>query len=142
MGSTGTVYKAEMPGGEIIAVKKLWGKHKETIRKRRGVLAEVEVLGNVRHRNIVRLLGCCSNDKCTMLLYEYMPNGSLDDLLHGKNKGDDHNLVADWLTRYKIAVGVAQGISYLHHDCNPVIVHRDLKPSNILLDEGHGGSGG
>ncbi|XP_027161451.1 leucine-rich repeat receptor-like protein kinase TDR [Coffea eugenioides] len=132
MGSTGTVYKAEMPGGEIIAVKKLWGKHKETIRKRRGVLAEVDVLGNVRHRNIVRLLGCCSNNECTMLLYEYMPNGSLDDLLHGKNK--DQNLVADWLTRYKIALGVAQGISYLHHDCDPVIVHRDLKPSNILLD--------
>lgn len=132
MGSTGTVYKAEMPGGEIIAVKKLWGKHKETIRKRRGVLAEVDVLGNVRHRNIVRLLGCCSNNECAMLLYEYMPNGSLDDLLHGKNK--DQNLVADWLTRYKIALGVAQGISYLHHDCDPVIVHRDLKPSNILLD--------
>lgn len=132
MGSTGTVYKAEMPGGEIIAVKKLWGKNKETIRRRRGVLAEVDVLGNVRHRNIVRLLGCCTNNECTMLLYEYMPNGSLDDLLHGKNKGE--NLVADWLTRYKIALGVAQGICYLHHDCDPVIVHRDLKPSNILLD--------
>ncbi|KAL0298377.1 UNVERIFIED_CONTAM: Leucine-rich repeat receptor-like protein kinase TDR [Sesamum radiatum] len=132
MGSTGTVYKAEMPGGEIIAVKKLWGKHKDTIRKRRGVLAEVDVLGNVRHRNIVRLLGCCSKTQCTMLLYEYMPNGSLDDLLHGKNKGD--NLVADWVIRYKIALGVAQGICYLHHDCDPVIVHRDLKPSNILLD--------
>ncbi|KAK3221087.1 hypothetical protein Dsin_015057 [Dipteronia sinensis] len=132
MGSTGTVYKAEMPGGEIIAVKKLWGKHKENIRRRRGVLAEVDVLGNVRHRNIVRLLGCCSNRECTMLLYEYMPNGNLDDLLHGKNKGD--NLIADWVTRYKIALGVAQGICYLHHDCDPVIVHRDLKPSNILLD--------
>ncbi|KAJ0471082.1 putative protein kinase RLK-Pelle-LRR-XI-1 family [Helianthus annuus] len=132
MGSTGTVYKAEMPSGEIIAVKKLWGKHKETIRRRRGVLAEVDVLGNVRHRNIVRLLGCCSNMDSTMLLYEYMPNGSLDDLLHGKNKGD--NLMADWVTRYKIALGVAQGICYLHHDCDPVIVHRDLKPSNILLD--------
>ncbi|XP_071734321.1 uncharacterized protein [Rutidosis leptorrhynchoides] len=132
MGSTGTVYQAEMPSGEIIAVKKLWGKHKETIRWRRGVLAEVEVLGNVRHRNIVRLLGCCSNRECTMLLYEYMPNGSLDDLLHGKNKGD--NLIADWVTRYKIVLGVAQGICYLHHDCDPVIVHRDLKPSNILLD--------
>lgn len=67
-----------------------------------------------------------------MLLYEYMPNGNLDDWLHGKNKGD--NLVADWFTRYKIALGVAQGICYLHHDCDPVIVHRDLKPSNILLD--------
>ncbi|KAJ8752944.1 hypothetical protein K2173_008679 [Erythroxylum novogranatense] len=132
MGSTGTVYKAEMPGGEIIAVKKLWGKHKESIRRRRGVLAEVDVLGNVRHRNIVRLLGCCSNRECTMLLYEYMPNGNLDDLLHGINKGD--NLVSDWVTRYKIALGVAQGICYLHHDCDPVIVHRDLKPSNILLD--------
>ncbi|XP_022730984.1 leucine-rich repeat receptor-like protein kinase TDR isoform X2 [Durio zibethinus] len=132
MGSAGTVYKAEMPGGEIIAVKKLWGKHKENIRRRRGVLAEVDVLGNVRHRNIVRLLGCCCNRECTMLLYEYMPNGNLDDLLHGKNKGE--NLVADWVTRYKIALGVAQGICYLHHDCDPVIVHRDLKPSNILLD--------
>ncbi|KAG7014835.1 Leucine-rich repeat receptor-like protein kinase TDR [Cucurbita argyrosperma subsp. argyrosperma] len=132
MGSTGTVYKAEMPGGEIIAVKKLWGKYKENIRRRRGVLAEVDVLGNVRHRNIVRLLGCCSNRECTMLLYEYMPNGNLDDLLHGKNKGE--NFCADWMTRYKIALGVAQGICYLHHDCDPVIVHRDLKPSNILLD--------
>ncbi|KAK8583728.1 hypothetical protein V6N13_109123 [Hibiscus sabdariffa] len=133
MGSTGTVYKAEMPGGEIIAVKKLWGKQKDTARRRRGVLAEVEVLGNVRHRNIVRLLGCCSNRECTMLLYEYMPNGNLDDWLHGNiNKGE--NLVGDWATRHKIALGVAQGISYLHHDCDPVIVHRDLKPSNILLD--------
>ncbi|XP_043716864.1 leucine-rich repeat receptor-like protein kinase TDR [Telopea speciosissima] len=132
MGSAGTVYMAEMPGGEIIAVKKLWSKNKETVRKRRGVLAEVDVLGNVRHRNIVRLLGYCSNNESTLLLYEYMPNGSLDDLLHGKNKAQ--NLVADWLTRYKIAMGIAQGICYLHHDCDPVIVHRDLKPSNILLD--------
>ncbi|KAI9101462.1 hypothetical protein K1719_023944 [Acacia pycnantha] len=131
MGSTGTVFKVEMPGGEIIAVKKLWGKQKATsniIRRRRGVLAEVDVLGNVRHRNIVRLLGCCCNRESTMLLYEYMPNGNLEDLLHGKN------VVGDWLTRYNIALGVAQGICYLHHDCDPVIVHRDLKPSNILLD--------
>ncbi|KAG6656305.1 leucine-rich repeat receptor-like protein kinase TDR [Carya illinoinensis] len=130
MGSTGTVYKAEMPGGEIIAVKKLGVKHKDNVRRSRlGVLAEVEVLGNVRHRNIVRLLGCCSNRECTMLLYEYMPNGNLDDLLHSNTK-----VVTDWVTRYNIALGVAQGICYLHHDCDPVIVHRDLKPSNILLD--------
>ncbi|ESQ31786.1 hypothetical protein EUTSA_v10003570mg [Eutrema salsugineum] len=135
MGSTGTVYKAEMPNGEIIAVKKLWGKNKENgkIRRRKsGVLAEVDVLGNVRHRNIVRLLGCCTNRECTMLLYEYMPNGSLDDLLHGGDKTT--NAAAEWTALYQIAIGVAQGICYLHHDCDPVIVHRDLKPSNILLD--------
>ncbi|CAN8252000.1 unnamed protein product [Cochlearia groenlandica] len=135
MGSTGTVYKAEMPNGEIIAVKKLWGKNKENgkIRRRKsGVLAEVDVLGHVRHRNIVRLLGCCSNRECTMLLYEYMPNGSLDDLLHGGDKTT--NAAAEWTALYQIVIGVAQGICYLHHDCDPVIVHRDLKPSNILLD--------
>ncbi|KAK4740676.1 hypothetical protein SAY87_024264 [Trapa incisa] len=132
MGSTGTVYKADMPGGETIAIKKLRGKHKDHIRRRRGVLAEVDVLGNVRHRNIVRLLGCCSNRESTMLLYEYMPNGNLDDLLHGKSKAE--NLTVDWQTRYKVAVGVAHGICYLHHDCDPVIVHRDVKPRNILLD--------
>ncbi|CAH8353913.1 unnamed protein product [Eruca vesicaria subsp. sativa] len=135
MGSTGTVYKAEMPNGETIAVKKLWGKNKENgkIRRRKsGVLAEVDVLGHVRHRNIVRLLGCCSNRECTMLLYEYMPNGSLDDLLHGGDK--TMNAAAEWTALYRIVIGVAQGICYLHHDCDPVIVHRDLKPSNILLD--------
>ncbi|KAG1359269.1 Leucine-rich repeat receptor-like protein kinase TDR [Cocos nucifera] len=147
VGSMGTVYRAEMPGGEVIAVKKLWGPQKEagrTIKKKGGVAAaEVEVLGSVRHRNIVRLLGCCTNREATLLLYEYMPNGSLEDLLHRRGGGaaaaaaaaaKGGGVVADWETRYRIAVGIAQGICYLHHDCDPVIVHRDLKPSNILLD--------
>ncbi|XP_038970720.1 leucine-rich repeat receptor-like protein kinase TDR isoform X2 [Phoenix dactylifera] len=142
VGSMGTVYRAEMPGGEIIAVKKLWGPQKEAgrmMRKKGGVAAaEVEVLGSVRHRNIVRLLGYCTNRETTLLLYEYMPNGSLEDLLHGRGGGAAAGkggcMVTDWETRYRIAVGIAQGICYLHHDCDPVIVHRDLKPSNILLD--------
>ncbi|VFQ72763.1 unnamed protein product [Cuscuta campestris] len=133
-GSTGTVYKVEMPSGEIIAIKKLHNLQKDTIRIKKGVLAEVEVLSKIKHRNIVRLLGCCATDDCALLLYEYMPNGSLDDLLHGKNKNMS-SMVADWVTRYEIALGVAQGISYLHHDCDPIVLHRDLKPSNILLDD-------
>ncbi|KAF0900434.1 hypothetical protein E2562_037435 [Oryza meyeriana var. granulata] len=152
-GSSGTVYRAKMPNGEVIAVKKLWqapAAQKEAAapeqnqKLRQGsdggsktTIAEVEVLGHLRHRNIVRLLGWCTNGEATMLLYEYMPNGSLDELLHGAGAGAGKAAKArpDWDARYKIAVGVAQGVSYLHHDCLPAIAHRDLKPSNILLDD-------
>jgi hypothetical protein len=128
MGGTGTVYKAEMPSGEIVAVKKLYN----TDKKKPGFLAEVDVLGRLRHRNIVRLLGYCYNYSNPMLIYEYMPNGSLADALHGKNSFN--NLLADWVTRYNIAVGIAQGLCYLHHDCSPLVIHRDVKSNNILLD--------
>ncbi|XP_066383711.1 leucine-rich repeat receptor-like protein kinase TDR [Miscanthus floridulus] len=151
-GSSGTVYRAKMPNGEVIAVKKLWRqpsaqkeggapaaeppkRRKETADANgnggnRSMLAEVEVLGHLRHRNIVRLLGWCTDGEATLLLYEYMPNGSLDDLLHGAAG----RAGLDWDARHRIAVGVAQGVSYLHHDCVPAVAHRDLKPSNILLD--------
>jgi serine/threonine protein kinase len=102
------------------------------------MLAEVEVLGHLRHRNIVRLLGWCTNGEATLLLYEYMPNGSLDDLLHGAAARapakQPKAARLGWDARHRIAVGVAQGVSYLHHDCRPAVAHRDLKPSNILLD--------
>jgi serine/threonine protein kinase len=155
-GSSGTVYRAKMPNGEVIAVKKLWRQPSaqkegggapaaEPPKRRkepaadavgngsgnRSMLAEVEVLGHLRHRNIVRLLGWCTDGEATLLLYEYMPNGSLDDLLHGAGGG---KAGLDWDARHRIAVGVAQGVSYLHHDCVPAVAHRDLKPSNILLD--------
>lgn len=128
MGGTGTVYKAEMPSGEIVAVKKLYN----TDKKMPGFLAEADVLGRLRHRNIVRLLGYCYNYSNPMLIYEYMPNGSLADALHGKSS--INNLLADWVTRYNIAVGIAQGLCYLHHDCSPLVIHRDVKSNNILLD--------
>lgn len=128
MGGTGTVYKAEMPNGEIVAVKKLYN----TDKKKSGFIAEVDVLGRLRHRNIVRLLGYCYNYSNPMLIYEYMPNGSLADALHGKSS--INNLLADWVTRYNIAVGIAQGLCYLHHDCSPLVIHRDVKSNNILLD--------
>lgn len=131
MGAAGTVYRADVPSGEVVAVKKLWRSQKEVEVKEQHILGEVDVLGSVRHRNIVRLLGCCSSNETTLLLYEYMPNGSLGDLLHGNKEA---NVLADWMTRYKIAMGVAQGLCYLHHDCFPVVVHRDVKSNNILLD--------
>lgn len=131
-GATGTVYRAEMPSGETVAVKRLWMSHKETKRsKDRGFQIEVDLLGSIRHRNIVKLLGYCSNNVNTLLVYEYMKNGNLDEALHAK---DRTNVLADWVTRYNIAVGIAQGLCYLHHDCFPQVVHRDVKSNNILLD--------
>ncbi|KAI7727350.1 hypothetical protein M8C21_003496 [Ambrosia artemisiifolia] len=86
-------------------------------------------LGRIRHRYIVRLLGFCSNHETNLLVYEYMPNGSLGEMLHGKKGGHLY-----WDTRYKIALESAKGLCYLHHDCSPLILHRDVKSNNILLD--------
>lgn len=138
-GSSGKVYKVVLRNGEAVAVKKIWGGVRmETesgdVEKNRfqddAFDAEVETLGKIRHKNIVKLWCCCTTRDCKLLVYEYMPNGSLGDLLHS-NKGG----LLDWPTRYKIALASAEGLSYLHHDCVPPIVHRDVKSNNILLDE-------
>uniref|UniRef100_A0ACD5U8L7 Uncharacterized protein n=1 Tax=Avena sativa TaxID=4498 RepID=A0ACD5U8L7_AVESA len=127
-GGAGTVYKGTMPDGDHVAVKRL-----STISRGsshdHGFSAEIQTLGKIRHRYIVRLLGFCSNNETNLLVYEYMPNGSLGELLHGKKGGHLH-----WDTRYKIAVEAAKGLCYLHHDCSPPILHRDVKSNNILLD--------
>ncbi|KAJ1285339.1 hypothetical protein BS78_03G272000 [Paspalum vaginatum] len=100
--------------------------------------SEAGILGNVRHNNIVRLLCCLSGSDAKLLVYDYMEKGSLDKWLHGEGVGADGLLMAraplDWLTRLKVAVGAAQGLCYMHHECEPPIVHRDVKTSNILLD--------
>ncbi|KAG4384225.1 hypothetical protein GLYMA_13G235000v4 [Glycine max] len=139
-GSSGKVYKVVLTSGESVAVKKIWGGVKKEIdsgdvekghqfRQDSSFDAEVETLGKIRHKNIVKLWCCCTTRDSKLLVYEYMPNGSLGDLLHS-NKGG----LLDWPTRYKIAVDAAEGLSYLHHDCVPSIVHRDVKSNNILLD--------
>ncbi|KAK8517431.1 hypothetical protein V6N13_127610 [Hibiscus sabdariffa] len=126
-GGAGIVYKGVMPNGNQVAVKRLPAMSLGSSHDH-GFNAEIQTLGKIRHRHIVRLLGFCSNHETNLLVYEYMPNGSLGEVLHGKKGGHLH-----WDTRYKIAVDAAKGLCYLHHDCSPLIVHRDVK-SNILLD--------
>lgn len=127
-GGAGIVYKGNMPNGDQVAVKRLPAMHRGSSHDH-GFNAEIQTLGKIRHRHIVRLLGFCSNHETNLLVYEYMPNGSLGEVLHGKKGGHLH-----WDTRYKIAVEAAKGLCYLHHDCSPLIVHRDVKSNNILLD--------
>lgn len=130
-GGSGQVYRASLKSGQTVAVKRMWtGPHGPDAE--RGFRSEVETLGRVRHANIVKLLFCCSADDFRVLVYEYMENGSLGDALHGEKGGGG---LLDWERRVRIALGSAQGLAYLHHDCVPCIVHRDVKPSNILLDE-------
>ncbi|CAN4110738.1 unnamed protein product [Withania somnifera] len=116
-GGAGIVYHGKMPNGVEIAVKKLLGFGNNG--HDHGFRAEIRTLGNIRHRNIVRLVAFCSNKETNLLVYEYMRNGSLGEA---------------WNLRYKIAMGAAKGLCYLHHDCSPLIVHRDVKSNNILLN--------
>lgn len=129
-GSSGRVYRVRLKTGQTVAVKKLFcGAQKpdtELVFR-----AEIETLGRIRHANIVKLLFSCSGDAFRILVYEYMENGSLGDVLHGDDKCGE---LMDWSRRFAIAVGAAQGLAYLHHDCVPAIVHRDIKSNNILLD--------
>lgn len=126
-GGAGIVYRGSMPDGVDVAIKRLVGRGAG--RNDHGFSAEIKTLGQIKHRNIVRLLGYVSNKDTNLLLYEYMPNGSLGEMLHG-SKGAH----LQWEMRYKIAVEAAKGLSYLHHDCSPLIIHRDVKSNNILLD--------
>lgn len=129
-GACGTVYKAEMSGGEVIAVKKL-NSRGEGASSDNSFRAEISTLGKIRHRNIVKLYGFCYHQNSNLLLYEYMSKGSLGEQLQRGEK----NCLLDWNARYRIALGAAEGLCYLHHDCRPQIVHRDIKSNNILLDE-------
>ncbi|WJX21856.1 hypothetical protein P8452_11229 [Trifolium repens] len=125
-GGAGIVYHGKMPNGMEIAVKKLLGFGANS--HDHGFRAEIQTLGNIRHRNIVRLLAFCSNKETNLLVYEYMKNGSLGEALHGKKGG-----FLSWNFRYKISIESAKGLCYLHHDCSPLILHRDVKSNNILL---------
>ncbi|XP_047149486.1 receptor-like protein kinase HSL1 [Vigna umbellata] len=133
-GGYGTVYRIDV-GSDYVAVKKIWNNRKLDKKLESSFRAEVRILSNIRHTNIVRLMCCISNEDSMLLVYEYLENLSLDKWLHKSVKpGSANKVVLDWPKRLKIAIGVAQGLSYMHHDCLPPVVHRDIKTSNILLD--------
>ncbi|CAN1225739.1 LRR receptor-like serine/threonine-protein kinase GSO1 [Linum grandiflorum] len=129
-GGSGTIYRAELASGEMVAVKRVpW---KDELMFNKSFAREVKTLGRIRHRHLVKLVGYCCNRGagCNLLVYEYMENGSLWDWLHKQPK----KLSLDWEVRLRIAAGLAKGVEYLHHDCVPSIIHRDIKSSNLLLD--------
>ncbi|XP_010247744.1 PREDICTED: G-type lectin S-receptor-like serine/threonine-protein kinase At4g27290 [Nelumbo nucifera] len=126
-GGFGPVYKGELPTGQEIAVKRLSQDSGQGLNEFKN---EVTLIANLQHRNLVRLLGCCIEGQERMLIYEYMPNKSLNTFIFGQTKSTS----LDWAKRFDIIVGIARGLLYLHRDSRLRIIHRDLKASNILLD--------
>ncbi|KAJ4914046.1 Protein BRASSINOSTEROID INSENSITIVE 1 [Raphanus sativus] len=92
----------------------------------------METIGQIKHRNLVPLLGYCKVGEERLLVYEFMKYGSLEDVLHDPKKA---GVKLNWSMRRKIAIGSARGLAFLHHNCSPHIIHRDMKSSNVLLDE-------
>ncbi|KAJ9540959.1 hypothetical protein OSB04_027465 [Centaurea solstitialis] len=127
-GGFGYVNKGVLPNGTEVAVKSLKAGSGQGERE---FQAEVEIISRVHHRYLVSLVGYCISDAQRMLVYEYVPNKTLEFHLHGKGP------VMDWQTRVRIALGSAKGLAYLHEDCHPSIIHRDIKSANILLDHNY-----
>ncbi|XP_031128448.1 receptor-like protein kinase 7 [Ipomoea triloba] len=146
-GGSGNVYKIVLDNGKQLAVKHIWksenpgADHRRSLssspmlsvrkdRRSKEYDAEVAALSSIRHVNVVKLYCSITSEDSNLLVYEYLPNGSLWDRLHSSNKTK-----MDWLVRYEIALGAARGLEYLHHGCDHAMIHRDVKSCNILLDE-------
>ncbi|XP_017977300.1 PREDICTED: putative receptor protein kinase ZmPK1 [Theobroma cacao] len=122
-GASGAVFKGVLEDERVVAVKKLENAYQmeEVFR------AEVSTIGKINHMNLVRMWGFCSESRHRLLVYEYVENKSLDKLLFAEN-------ILGWKERFKIALGSAKGLAYLHHECLEWVIHCDVKPENILLD--------
>uniref|UniRef100_A0A5B6ZT85 Putative receptor-like serine/threonine-protein kinase ALE2 isoform X1 n=1 Tax=Davidia involucrata TaxID=16924 RepID=A0A5B6ZT85_DAVIN len=128
-GGFGRVYHGIMEDGIEVAVKLLTRDKQNGDRE---FIAEIEMLSRLHHRNLVKLIGICIEEHTRCLVYEVVPNGSVESHLHGADKRKGH---LDWDARLKIALGSARGLAYLHEDSNPRVIHRDFKASNVLLED-------
>ncbi|RDY00786.1 G-type lectin S-receptor-like serine/threonine-protein kinase, partial [Mucuna pruriens] len=127
-GGFGPVYRGLLVDGSEIAVKTLSSSSRQGLTE---FLNEVKLIAKLQHRNLVKLLGCCIQGQEKILVYEYMPNSSLDSFIFDDTKGK----LLEWPHRFHIICGIARGLMYLHQDSRLRIIHRDLKASNVLLDE-------
>ncbi|PRQ52086.1 putative protein kinase RLK-Pelle-RLCK-V family [Rosa chinensis] len=129
-GGYGVVYRGRLINGTEVAVKKLLNNMGQAEKEFR---VEVEAIGHVRHKNLVRLLGYCIEGVHRMLVYEYVNNGNLEQWLHGAMRQQQGTLT--WEARMKVILGTARALSYLHEAIEPKVIHRDIKSSNILIDD-------
>ncbi|KAB2066490.1 hypothetical protein ERO13_A09G154100v2 [Gossypium hirsutum] len=126
-GGFGRVYRGVLPSNKLeVAVKRVSHESRQGMRE---FVAEIVSIGRLRHRNLVQLLGYCRRKGELLLVYDYMPNGSLDKYLH-----DQPQVTLNWRQRFRVIKGVASGLFYLHGEWEQVVVHRDVKASNVLLD--------
>ncbi|KAL2922291.1 Pto-interacting protein 1 [Bienertia sinuspersici] len=130
-GSYGRVYYGVLRSGKAAALKKLDSSKQPD----QEILGQVSMVSRLKHENVLELVGYCLDGNFRVLSYEYAPNGSLHDILHGRKgvKGAQPGPVLTWAQRVKIAVGAAKGLEYLHEKAQPHIIHRDIKSSNVLL---------
>ncbi|XP_057863420.1 putative serine/threonine-protein kinase [Cryptomeria japonica] len=125
-GGFGVVYKGLLNTGDTVAIKRA---KRDTFQNTQEFYNEVKLLAEIRHKNLVTLIGFCEEAGEQILVYEYIPNGSLLEHITGQT-----NVQFTWRQRVQIAIGAAKGIGHLHEECKPPIIHRDIKPSNILVD--------
>ncbi|KAK9284088.1 hypothetical protein L1049_012348 [Liquidambar formosana] len=126
-GGFGQVYKGNLPNSNTpVAVKRISHESKQGLRE---FICEIKSIGRLRHRNLVQLLGWCRRGGDLLLVYDFMPNGSLDKYLF-----DEPKTILSWKQRFKIIKGVASGLLYLHEEWQQTVIHRDIKAGNVLLD--------
>ncbi|KAF8083191.1 hypothetical protein N665_0789s0010 [Sinapis alba] len=130
-GSYGRVFHGVLKSGTASAIKKLDSSKQPD----QEFLSQISMVSRLRHENVIALVGYCVDGPLRVLAYEYAPNGSLHNVLHGRKgvKGALRGPVMTWQQRVKIAVGAARGLEYLHEKVNPQVIHRDIKSSNVLL---------